>query len=160
MPLAKDFRILGTYAQTELSHGSNVSRLETEAVFDEQTDEWVLNTPSITARKWWVGGLAKSCTHCILMARMKIRGKDYGVHPFILQASGKSLFYFDFRYRRPLHSTLDFFKHFQFLGETFRACVREFRCGTCTTIKRCPEFLWCTLVRRSDTKEWITAVCI
>ncbi|XP_026190727.1 peroxisomal acyl-coenzyme A oxidase 1 [Cyclospora cayetanensis] len=85
VPLARDFRILGTYAQTELSHGSNVSRLETEAVFDEETDEWVLNTPSLTARKWWVGGLAKSCTHCILMARLKIKGTDYGVHPFILQ---------------------------------------------------------------------------
>ncbi|CDJ67673.1 acyl-coenzyme A oxidase, putative [Eimeria necatrix] len=85
MPLARDFRILGTYAQTELSHGSNVSRLETEAVFDEETDEFVLNTPSLTARKWWVGGLAKSCTHCILMARLKIKGKDWGVHPFILQ---------------------------------------------------------------------------
>lgn len=87
MPLARDFRILGTYAQTELSHGSNVSRLETEAVFDEETDEFVLNTPSLTARKWWVGGLAKSCTHCILMARLKIKGKDWGVHPFILQVS-------------------------------------------------------------------------
>lgn len=85
LPLAKDFRILGTYAQTELGHGSNVSRLETEAVFDEKTDEWVLNTPSLTARKWWVGGLAKSCTHCILMARLRIGQKDYGVHPFMLQ---------------------------------------------------------------------------
>ena len=84
--MAKDFRILGTYAQTELGHGSNVSRLETQAVLDLETDEWVLNTPTLTARKWWVGGLAKSCTHCVLMARLMIKGKDYGVHPFILQA--------------------------------------------------------------------------
>ncbi|KAL8451410.1 hypothetical protein Emag_002755 [Eimeria magna] len=85
LPLARDFRILGTYAQTELGHGSNVSCLETEAVLDLEADEWVLNTPSLTATKWWVGGLAKSCTHCILMARLKIKDKDYGVHPFILQ---------------------------------------------------------------------------
>lgn len=85
LPLAKDFRILGTYAQTELGHGSNVSRLETQAVLDLETDEWVLNTPTLTARKWWVGGLAKSCTHCILMARLIIKGKDYGIHPFIIQ---------------------------------------------------------------------------
>lgn len=85
LPLARDFRILGTYAQTEMSHGSNVTRLETVAELDLTTDEWVLNTPSIAARKWWVGGLARSCTHCILMARLRIKGKDYGVHPFFLQ---------------------------------------------------------------------------
>ncbi|CEM11963.1 unnamed protein product [Vitrella brassicaformis CCMP3155] len=85
VPLARDFRIIGTYAQTELAHGSNVAGLETTADYDEGTEEWVLNTPSLSATKWWPGGLAKSCTHCICMARLKIRGKDYGPHPFFLQ---------------------------------------------------------------------------
>lgn len=85
LPSATNFTVLGTYAQTELGHGSNVPAIETTADFDVDTDEWVLNTPSITATKWWVGGLAKSCTHCVLMARVRIRGKDYGIHPFMLQ---------------------------------------------------------------------------
>ncbi|KYK68260.1 acyl-CoA dehydrogenase, middle domain-containing protein [Toxoplasma gondii TgCatPRC2] len=85
VPLAEDFRIIGTYCQTELAHGSNVSGLETTADFDDKTDEWVLNTPSLQSTKWWPGGLAKSCTHCVCMARLRIHDKDYGVHPFILQ---------------------------------------------------------------------------
>ncbi|PFH38229.1 acyl-CoA dehydrogenase, middle domain-containing protein [Besnoitia besnoiti] len=85
VPLAEDFRIIGTYCQTELAHGSNVAGLETTADFDEKTDEWVLNTPSLQATKWWPGGLGKSCTHCVCMARLRIHNKDYGVHPFILQ---------------------------------------------------------------------------
>lgn len=85
VPLAENFRIIGTYCQTELAHGSNVAGLETTADFDESTDEWVINTPSLQATKWWPGGLAKSSTHCVCMARLRIRGKDYGVHPFIVQ---------------------------------------------------------------------------
>nr|AZL94168.1 acyl-CoA oxidase [Cardiosporidium cionae] len=85
LPLAEDFRILGTYAQTEIAHGSNVGGLQTTADLDCRTDEWILNTPNLHAIKWWPGGLAKSCTHCVLMARLRIRGKDYGVHPFFLQ---------------------------------------------------------------------------
>lgn len=43
-------------AQTELAHGSNVAGLETTATFDEQTDEFVIHTPSVSATKWWIGG--------------------------------------------------------------------------------------------------------
>lgn len=84
IPLAKDFRMFGTYAQTELGHGSNVPGLETIARFDTKTDEWVLDTPTLTATKWWPGGLAKSCTHCILMAQLIIGDKSFGAHPFLL----------------------------------------------------------------------------
>eukprot|EP00388_Colpodella_angusta_P000604 GDKJ01002127.1.p1 GENE.GDKJ01002127.1~~GDKJ01002127.1.p1 ORF type:complete len:712 (-),score=188.43 GDKJ01002127.1:1388-3499(-) len=85
VPAAKDFRLFGTYAQTELGHGSNVPGLETTARFDPKTDEWVLDTPTLTSTKWWPGGLAKSCTHCILMAQLIIGEKNYGTHPFLLQ---------------------------------------------------------------------------
>eukprot|EP00745_Piridium_sociabile_P002094 TRINITY_DN112431_c0_g1_i1.p1 TRINITY_DN112431_c0_g1~~TRINITY_DN112431_c0_g1_i1.p1 ORF type:complete len:677 (-),score=83.83 TRINITY_DN112431_c0_g1_i1:3-2033(-) len=82
---ARDFRIIGTYAQTELAHGSNVAGLETTAKYDRQTEMWVLDTPTLTSTKWWPGGLAKSSTHCILMARLFARDEDYGPHPFFLQ---------------------------------------------------------------------------
>eukprot|EP01121_Diplochlamys_sp_Union-15-3_P017458 TRINITY_DN6146_c0_g1_i1.p1 TRINITY_DN6146_c0_g1~~TRINITY_DN6146_c0_g1_i1.p1 ORF type:complete len:676 (+),score=120.30 TRINITY_DN6146_c0_g1_i1:43-2028(+) len=79
------YEIIGTYAQTELGHGSYVPGLETTATFDEATQEFVLNTPTITATKWWPGGLGKTSTHCVLLARLIIKDKDYGVHPFLLQ---------------------------------------------------------------------------
>jgi hypothetical protein len=44
LPLALSHRILGTYAQTELGHGSNVRGLETTATFDRAADEFVLQT--------------------------------------------------------------------------------------------------------------------
>jgi acyl-CoA oxidase len=84
--LAKALRydIIGTYAQTEAGHGSYLRGVETTATYDKSTQEFVLNTPTITATKWWPGGLGKTATHCVLMARL-ITDKDHGVHPFILQ---------------------------------------------------------------------------
>lgn len=81
---ARHFRIIGTYAQTELGHGSNVAALQTLAELDLETDEWVINTPTLQSTKWWPGGLAKSSTHCVLMARLIIQQKDFGVHCFML----------------------------------------------------------------------------
>lgn len=53
---AWNLEILGTYAQTELGHGTFIRGLETTATYDEKTEEFVLNSPTITAYKWWPGG--------------------------------------------------------------------------------------------------------
>lgn len=53
---AENFEITGAYAQTELGHGTFLRGLETRADFDRKTDEFVLNTPTITSYKWWPGG--------------------------------------------------------------------------------------------------------
>ncbi|MEE6501847.1 hypothetical protein FKM82_004335, partial [Ascaphus truei] len=55
LPLATNYNILGTYAQTELGHGTYLRGLETTATFDISTQEFVINTPKLTATKWWPG---------------------------------------------------------------------------------------------------------
>lgn len=57
LPLVQSHAILGCYAQTELSHGSNVQRLGTIATYDHETQEIDLHTPDIGSTKWWIGGL-------------------------------------------------------------------------------------------------------
>lgn len=52
MPLAREYKIIGTYAQTELGHGSFVRGMETTATFDVDADAFVLNTPTLTSTKW------------------------------------------------------------------------------------------------------------
>ncbi|KAF9978994.1 acyl-coenzyme A oxidase [Actinomortierella ambigua] len=84
LPLAEKYQILGCYAQTELGHGSNLSRLETTATFIHETDEWELNSTSFTASKWWIGGLGALCTHAVVQALLIIDGKDYGAHVFVV----------------------------------------------------------------------------
>ncbi|KAI7857427.1 acyl-CoA dehydrogenase/oxidase C-terminal, partial [Circinella umbellata] len=81
---AKRHAIVGCYAQTELSHGSNVVGLQTTATFDEATDEFVINSPDITAAKWWIGGLGVAATHAVLQAQLISKSKNYGPHIFIV----------------------------------------------------------------------------
>ncbi|CDH48764.1 acyl-oxidase [Lichtheimia corymbifera JMRC:FSU:9682] len=77
--------IIGCYAQTEIGHGSNVQGLETTATYINETNEFELHSPSLTAAKWWIGGLGKAANHAIVMARLILNGKDFGPHPFCVQ---------------------------------------------------------------------------
>ncbi|XP_060077958.1 peroxisomal acyl-coenzyme A oxidase 1-like [Ylistrum balloti] len=81
--LAKDLRIIGTYVQTELGHGTFIRGLETTATFDPNTQEFVLNTPTLSATKFWPGNLGKTVNYCILMAQLYTQGKCHGVHMFL-----------------------------------------------------------------------------
>ena len=105
LPLAQSHQILGTCkcsrapfassseaqrsgctdAQTEMGHGSNVRGLETTATFDPATDEFVINSPTISSTKWWPGGLGLISTHAIVYARLIIGETDHGVFPFMVQ---------------------------------------------------------------------------
>lgn len=85
LPPAAQFVHIGTYAQTELGHGTYLRGLETTATYDKVTEEFVVHSPTMSAVKWWPGCLAKVCNHCVLMARLFIDGTDYGPHPFMLQ---------------------------------------------------------------------------
>ncbi|CUM51923.1 uncharacterized protein AC631_05192 [Debaryomyces fabryi] len=76
--------IYGCFAMTEIAHGSNVAGLETTATFDQEKDEFIINTPHIGATKWWIGGAAHSATHAAVYARLIVHGKDYGVKTFVV----------------------------------------------------------------------------
>ena len=85
MPLAQNNQINGCYAQTELGHGSNVAGLETLAEFDQTTDEFVLNTPTVTSTKFWPGDMGFNSNFAIVFAQLVIHGKKFGVQPFLVQ---------------------------------------------------------------------------
>jgi acyl-CoA oxidase len=55
IPKAEKFEIFGSYAQTELGHGSNVKGIETTATFDETTDEFIIDSPTLSSTKYWIG---------------------------------------------------------------------------------------------------------
>jgi acyl-CoA oxidase len=84
MPLVQNFRIMGAYAQTELGHGSDIAGLETTATFDQETDEFIIHTPTLKATKWWPGDLGNFSTHAVVFARLIIDGNQYGVMPFLV----------------------------------------------------------------------------
>lgn len=86
---AKNYEIIGCYAQTELGHGSNVRGLETTATFIPETDEFDVHTPSLRATKFWPGCMGRTANFAVVYARLMLPEngtvKDYGVHPFLVQ---------------------------------------------------------------------------
>ncbi|KAF2875806.1 acyl-CoA dehydrogenase/oxidase C-terminal [Massariosphaeria phaeospora] len=85
LPLSRAGKILGTYCQTELGHGTFVRGLETTATFDQTADEFVIHSPTLSSTKFWPGGLGFSTTHTVVMARLMIGTNDHGPHLFIVQ---------------------------------------------------------------------------
>ncbi|XP_018576010.1 probable peroxisomal acyl-coenzyme A oxidase 1, partial [Anoplophora glabripennis] len=77
--------IIGTYAQTELGHGTFIRGLETTATYDPKTEEFILNCPTLTAYKWWPGGLGHSANYAIVFAQLYTQDKCHGIHAFIVQ---------------------------------------------------------------------------
>jgi acyl-CoA oxidase len=73
------------YAQTELGGGTDVQNLQTLAVFDPKTQEFVFHSPTISSIKWWPGELGLSSSHAGLMARLISNGKDHGVQAFFVE---------------------------------------------------------------------------
>lgn len=51
VPKAVRCSIIGTYAQTEMGHGTFIRGLETTAIFDVKRKEFVIHSPTITAYK-------------------------------------------------------------------------------------------------------------
>ncbi|XP_022915165.2 acyl-coenzyme A oxidase 1 [Onthophagus taurus] len=82
---AWNLEIIGTYAQTELGHGTFIRGLETTATYDPKTEEFVLNSPTLTSYKWWPGGLGHSANYAIVVAQLYTNGKCHGIHPFVVQ---------------------------------------------------------------------------
>lgn len=71
--------------QTELGHGTFIRGLETTATYDPKTEEFILNSPTLTSYKWWPGGLGHTANYAVVVAQLYTQNKCHGIHPFIVQ---------------------------------------------------------------------------
>jgi len=76
--------LLGCFAMTETGHGSNVQALETVARYDVEAGEFVITTPSASARKDYIGNAAAHAHAAVVFAQLEIGGASEGVHAFVV----------------------------------------------------------------------------
>jgi acyl-CoA oxidase len=84
LPDAATTALLGCFAMTEIGHGSNVQGLETEAVYDRETDSFVIHTPKKSAGKVYIGNAASDGRLAVVFAQLTVAGQKRGVHALLV----------------------------------------------------------------------------
>lgn len=79
-----DCELLGCFAMTETGHGSDVQSLETTATYDPSTGEFVINSPTSSSRKDYIGGAAETARVAAVFAQLITHGEGHGVHCFVV----------------------------------------------------------------------------
>jgi acyl-CoA oxidase len=94
LPDAASARLLGCFAMTEIGHGSNVQGLETTAIYEREDDSFILQSPTFSAGKNYIGNAGQDGTVATVFAQLKVNGQQYGVHAFVVpirDQEGKTL---------------------------------------------------------------------
>ncbi|KUH80505.1 MULTISPECIES: acyl-CoA dehydrogenase [unclassified Mycobacterium] len=80
-----DLELLGCFAMTETGHGSDVQSLETTATYDPATEEFIIDSPTPTSRKDYIGGAAETARVAAVFAQLITPdGVGHGVHCLVV----------------------------------------------------------------------------
>jgi len=81
---AIELRTFGGFAMTETGHGSDVASILTTATYDPSTEEFVIDTPSRSAWKDYIGNAAIDARAAVVFAQLETKGERHGVHAFFV----------------------------------------------------------------------------
>jgi acyl-CoA oxidase len=84
LPKAAACQLLGGFAMTEIGHGSNVQALETIAVYDSEHRDFIINSPSYSSGKTFIGNAAVDGQFMVVFAQLHIGAANHGVHAFVV----------------------------------------------------------------------------
>jgi acyl-CoA oxidase len=59
--------------------------METTAVYDATTQEWIINSPTTLSYKYWITNGALHAHWCVVFAQTKVGNTDEGVHAFLVR---------------------------------------------------------------------------
>lgn len=85
------FNALGALTITEMSHGSNIRAIRTQAIYEPSSKQFILHTPDIEATKVYSGILGQTATHAIVYAQLITPdGQSHGPHSFLVPIRDKN----------------------------------------------------------------------
>jgi len=75
---------VGCFGLTELGYGNNAVEMETTAEYDSDTDEFIINTPTTKAQKYWITNGAVHAHYSVVFAQTYVNGSKEGIHGFLV----------------------------------------------------------------------------
>jgi len=76
---------IGCFGLTELGYGNNAVEMETTAVYDKDTQEFIINTPNPLAQKYWITNGAIHAKHIVVFAQLNVGGENHGIHGILVR---------------------------------------------------------------------------
>jgi len=82
---------VGCFALTELGYGNNAVEMETTAIYDPSTKEFIVNTPSTVAQKYWITNGAVHAKWAVVFSQLYTEGKCHGIHGVLVRIRDDNL---------------------------------------------------------------------
>ncbi|KAJ3043199.1 hypothetical protein HDV00_005519 [Rhizophlyctis rosea] len=82
---------VGCFALTELGYGNNAVEMETTAHYDPATKEWIINTPTTLAQKYWITNGAVHAKWSVVFAQTFVNGKHEGINVFLVRIRNEDM---------------------------------------------------------------------
>ena len=95
---------MGCFGLTELGYGNNAVQMETTVTYDKETKEFIVNTPTPLAQKYWITNGACHAHHIVVFSQLYIDGVNQGKVPILLTDAMFLYHSFSFLF----HSSLSF----------------------------------------------------
>ncbi|KAJ3366785.1 hypothetical protein GGF32_003429 [Allomyces javanicus] len=82
---------VGCFALTELGYGNNAVEMETTATWDPATKEFIINTPTVLAQKYWITNGALHSKFTVVFAQTYVNGRHEGINVFLVRMRNDDL---------------------------------------------------------------------
>ena len=78
------FELIGCFCLTELGFGNNAVKMETTATYDDEKDEFVINSPTALSQKYWISNGFNHANYALVFGQTIVKGKNEGVNAFLV----------------------------------------------------------------------------